>query len=106
MAKRRKNDPPKMVFEKARERPKPKPNKAPDGSTNSVKDVLPTRDGIYKPAKKPAKPSTAKKATPKKPKKSSPKKVQFSSRAKAEKSMRKNVRRRQRGKSARNKFNL
>lgn len=105
MAKRRKNDPPRMVFEKARETPKPKPNKAPGGSTNSVKDVLPTRDGIYKLAKKPAKPSTAKKPAPKKPKKSSPRNVQHSSPKRAERRMEKNVKRRQKGKPIKNKFN-
>lgn len=102
MAKKRNN--PDLKFVKDKPTPKAQPNKSPKGTTNDVKKVLPTKDGIYKPAKKePPKPTTS---TSRNPKKSGPKKVQFSSRAKAEKSMRKNVKRRQRGKSARNKFNL
>jgi hypothetical protein len=105
VAKARKNNNPKLVFEKAKETPKPKPNKAPSGKTNSVKKVLPTKDGIYKLAKKPATPATAS-SNKKKSKYKGNNKVQFSSRGKAEKAMRKTVKRRQKGKGVKSMFDL
>jgi len=104
----KKKSDPKYVFEKARPTPKAKPNKSPSGKTNSVKDVLPTRDGIYKLAKKgtatPIK-KAAPKSTAKKVKRPSNRKVQFSSRPKAEKAMRKNVKAKQKGRRGKSRFN-
>lgn len=72
--------------------------------SKSVKDTLPTKNGIYKPVPKAPEKTTS--SAKKKPKRQPKKKVQFSSREKAQKAMRKNVKRRQRGKSSRTGFDL
>jgi len=103
-----KNDP-KYKFEKAKPTPRAKSNKSVKGGTNSVKAVLPAREGIYKMTKKSPVETVKKSAPPaskKRVKRPSNRKVQFSSRAKAERAMRKNVKAKQKGRRGKSRFNL
>lgn len=97
-----------MVFEKDSNNPQREKKgvmATPKGKFNSVADILPTKNGIYKPspaapAKSVSKPETTK------PRKSGPKKVQYSSQKRAVKGMKKTVKRAQKGKAPKTFFNI
>lgn len=82
----------------------------PDKSRKTLRDAdymsesIPTKNGIYMPVP-PAKPVPSEKKAPKRAKYKRKNNVQFSSRKKAKKNMEKNIRRRQKGKPIRNRFN-
>jgi hypothetical protein len=104
MKKDSKKTPTKMVFENDTRNPQKQPKTLREAT--GVKDILPTKNGIYRPT--PQKPvakipqTTPVKAAPKPAKKDN---VQYSSREKAEKAMHKGVKRNQKGKSLGNMFN-